>query len=248
MDPGVLKSGLDMIEEMLGFEHFRMTPKQPAQKVFSGATGTNADFPQRRLERFVVAEAASAERLLDRTMEVVALELRDPSGTVAPHPRQAKDLSFAHPGAEQHRDDPQEAQILLSDVLVGRRAREPECDIEPFEHGVRDADLIAQLVEGPVGTWRTASSELDIAECEVAGGDAIRDGVRVDPDRVETKDETGPQHVPWGVGSVFGLEDVQLGELSDALRGRTRALRDLILGEPVDRHVTYDVGSALKAS
>ena len=105
-----------------------------------------------------------------------------------------------------------------------------------------------ELVEGLVGTWWTASSELDIAECEIAGGDALRHGVRVDPDRVETKDEAGPQHVSSGIGSVVGLEDAQLGELSDALGSRTRALCDLILGEPVDCHVTYEVGSALKAS
>ena len=166
-------------------------------------------------------------------VEVVALELRDPSGAVAPHPRQPQDLSFAHAGAEEHRDDLEEAQILLSDVLVGRRARQPEGDIEPFEHGVRDADLLAQLVEGLVGAWWTATPELDIAECEIAGGDAIRDGVRVDPDRIETKDEAGSQHVSSGIGSVVGLEDAQLGELSDALGSRTRSLCDLIFGEPV---------------
>jgi len=47
---------------------------------------------------------------------------------------------------------------------------------------------------------------------------------------------------------VFGLKDAKLGELSDALGSRPRAPCDLILGEPVSCHVTYEVGSALKAS
>ena len=105
MHSGVLQTRLDVLEEVLGLERFGMTPEQPAQEVFSGAARTNADLPERRLERLVVAEAASTERLLDLVVEVVALELRDPSGTVAPHPRQPQDLSLAHPGAEEHRDD-----------------------------------------------------------------------------------------------------------------------------------------------
>ena len=101
-------------------------------------------------------------------VEVVALELRDPSGAVAPYARQPKNLSFAHPGTEEHRDDLEEAQVLLSDVLVARRTRQSEGDVEPLEHGVRDADLVAQLVEGLVGTGRTAASELDVSEREIA--------------------------------------------------------------------------------
>ena len=92
MHSGVLESGLYVIEEVLGLEHFGMAPEQPAQEVFSGAARTNADFSERRLERFVVAEAASTERLLDRMMEVVALELRDPSGAV-PHTRASRRIS-----------------------------------------------------------------------------------------------------------------------------------------------------------
>ncbi len=38
MHSGVLERGLDMIEEMLGLEHFRMAPVEPAEQVFPGPT------------------------------------------------------------------------------------------------------------------------------------------------------------------------------------------------------------------
>jgi hypothetical protein len=72
--------------------------------------------------------------------------------------------------------------------------------------------------------------------------------VLVDADGVETKDESGSQYISFRIGPVFGLKDAKLGELSDALGSRPRAPCDLILGEPVSCHVTYEVGSALKAS
>ena len=168
MDAGILECGLDVFEEVLGLEHFRMAPVQPARGdlLRSDPTRTLTSL-QRRLEGLVVAEAASTERLLDRVMEVVALELRDPSGAVAPHARQPQDLSFAHAGAEEHRDDLEEAQVLLSHVLVGRRARQPEGDVEAFEHREGDVDLVAQLGEGPVRTRWTSTPELDVPEGQI---------------------------------------------------------------------------------
>ena len=97
MHSRVLERGLDVIEEVLGLEHFRMAPEEPAEEVFPGSTRPDADLPERRLERFVVAEAATAERLLDRVVEVVALELRDPAGAVAPHARQPQDFPSLTP-------------------------------------------------------------------------------------------------------------------------------------------------------
>ena len=38
MHARVLERGLDVIEEVLGFERFRVTPIEPAQEVFPGAT------------------------------------------------------------------------------------------------------------------------------------------------------------------------------------------------------------------
>jgi hypothetical protein len=56
-------------------------------------------------------------------VEVVALELRDPASVVAPHARQPQDFAFAHARPEEHRDEPDEAQVLLAHVLFGCRAR-----------------------------------------------------------------------------------------------------------------------------
>ena len=99
-----LERGLDVAEHVLHLEHLRMAPVQPAEKIFAGSTRTNADLPHRRFEGLVVAQTASTERLLDRVMEVVVLELRDPSGAVAPDARQPQDLSFADSRTEEHRD------------------------------------------------------------------------------------------------------------------------------------------------
>jgi hypothetical protein len=108
-----------VIEEVPGLEHLRVAPEEPTEEVLPGSTRPDAHLLQRRLEGFVIAEAPSAERLLDRVVEVVALELCDPSSVVAPHAGQAEDLSFAHPGTEQHGDEPDEAQVLLAHVLFG---------------------------------------------------------------------------------------------------------------------------------
>ena len=167
MDAGVLQGGLDVIEEMLALEHLRMAPVEPAEEVFPGATRPHADLPERCLERRVVTEAASTERLLDRVVEVVALELRDPPGAVAPYAREPQDLTLAHAGAEEDREDLEEAQIFFSHVLVGRRARQPERDVDAFEQRERDLDLLAQLIEGSVRTWWSPSSRLDIPEGQI---------------------------------------------------------------------------------
>ncbi|MGZ5329321.1 MAG: hypothetical protein ACXWFU_13280 [Actinomycetota bacterium] len=167
MYAGVLQSGLDVIEEMLGLERFRMAPVEPAEEVFSGATRPHADLPERCLEGRVIAEAASTERLLDRVVEVMALELRDPPGAIAPHAREPQDLTLAHADAEEDREDLEEAHVFFSHVLVGCRARQPERDVDAFEQPERDLDLLAQLVEGSVRAWGSSPSRFDIPEGQI---------------------------------------------------------------------------------
>jgi hypothetical protein len=161
-------------------------------------------------------EATLAERLLDGVVKVVALELRDPPGAIAPDTRQPQDIPFAQSGADEHGDEPHEGQVLLSYELVGRRAREPERDVDAFEGHERDVELVTLLSKGLVRTRRTSPSDLDIPEGQIPGRECIRDGVRVDAHRIETQDESGSKHVSSRIGPVvFRLEDAHLGEQRD---------------------------------
>ena len=92
MHARVLERGLDVLEEVLGLEHLRMTSVQPAEHVFPRPARPDADLPERRLECCVVAKTTPAERLLDRVVQVVALELGDPPGAV-PHTRASRKTS-----------------------------------------------------------------------------------------------------------------------------------------------------------
>src|SRR5437764_11046148 len=144
-----------------------MAPVEPAEEVFAGPARPNADLSQRRLERCVVAKAAPAERLFDGVVKVVALELRDSSGAVAPNAGQPQDVSFAQSGADKHGDELDKGHVLLPHVLVGRRARQPERDVDAFKGYERDVDLVAQLGERSVRTRRTSPSDLDVAEGQI---------------------------------------------------------------------------------
>src|ERR687891_763891 len=50
MHPRVLERGLDMIEQVLGLEHFRMPPVEPGEQIFPGPPRPNADLAERGLE------------------------------------------------------------------------------------------------------------------------------------------------------------------------------------------------------
>ena len=113
-----LERGLDMAEHVLPLEHLRMAPVQPPEKIFAGSPGTDAHLAHRRFQGLVVAQTSSAEGLLDRVMEVVVLELSDPSCAVPPNAGQTQDLSFTDPRTEEHRDRCDDAEILLSHELA----------------------------------------------------------------------------------------------------------------------------------
>src|SRR5512132_3851573 len=97
-------------------------------------------------------------------MQVVVLELRDPSCAVPPDAGQTQDLSFADPRTEEHRDRREDAEILLSHELAGRGARQPERDVDALEHRERDTDLVAQVGEGSIRSRRPSTSDLDVSE------------------------------------------------------------------------------------
>ena len=261
MNSGILKRGLNVIEEMLGLEHLRMTPEEPAEQLFSGSTRPNTDLPERRLEGLVIAEAASTERLLDRGVQVVVLKLRDPPGAVAPHARHPQDLTLAHAGAEEHRDDPEEAEVFLSYELVGRGTRQSERDVEAFEH--RDGISISSLSSAKVWSERGGRRPPNSTYPRVRSPDATppRPPPRRSPIASRPRTTRARSTSRRRIGPFFGLEDPVVGEPSDARGGRPpRSATPLVNPSRscsrtvVDArgafgcHATYELGSALKAS
>src|SRR5438477_6473605 len=97
-------------------------------------------------------------------MEVVVLELRDPSCAVPPDAGHTQDLSFGDSRTEEYRDRRDDAEILLSHELAGRGTRQPERDVDALEHREGDADLVAQVGEGSIRTRRPPTSDLDVPE------------------------------------------------------------------------------------
>ena len=84
---------------MFGGEDLRVSSEEPAQHLLSGVTHSVTDLVERGLERLVVSKAPSAERLLDRVVEIVRLELRDPPGAVSQDSHGAQYVSLPDTGA-----------------------------------------------------------------------------------------------------------------------------------------------------
>src|SRR3954454_22825481 len=80
MNPGALERRHEVVEHVLQLELLGVAPEQPAQEVFPRSADANTDLAKRRLERRIVAQALPPERLLDRLMQIVGLELGDLSG------------------------------------------------------------------------------------------------------------------------------------------------------------------------
>src|SRR5262249_53700889 len=132
-------------------------------------------------------------------------------------------------------------------VVLG--SRKSEGDVDPLERRIRDADLLAQLGERPVGPWRTTPAGLDISEREIARLHGGRHGVLVDAPPIEVDHDTRPQHRrPWVRRVLLGLHDPELGESTDVLGCRAGPLRDLSLGEAFRYQDTYSLGFATNAS
>ena len=169
-------------------------------------------------------------------MEVVVLELRDPSRAISPDTCQTQDLSFADSRTEEHRDCRDDAEILLSHELVGRRTRQPERDVDALEHREGDAHLVAQLGEGSIRTRRPPTSDLDVPKGEVTRGQSLGDRFRIDPHRIEVEDDPGSKDRARRERLSVRLEDPELGETTDVRGGRPRSLRDFVFCEPLRAH------------
>jgi hypothetical protein len=167
---GVLERRLDVLELVLGAGNLGVAAEQPRQEVLAGAASPEADLEQGRLKGLVVAEAAPPERLLDRRVEVVRLVLRDLPGTVPKDARQLKDRALADPGAEQQRDGLDRFEVLLSDPLLARRARQTERDEEALQGLERDPISFASCsnVRSERGGLRPALSRYPSVSSPVA--------------------------------------------------------------------------------
>jgi hypothetical protein len=114
VDARLLERSFSVLKVMFRHECLGVTPEQPPEHLFARMTHLHADLADRRLERFIVREPASAERFLDRGVEVVGLVLSDSPRTVAPNAKGLEHRPLAHPCAEQHRECFQDRQVLLT--------------------------------------------------------------------------------------------------------------------------------------
>src|SRR6266487_6909481 len=151
-------------------------------------------------------------------MEVVVLELRDPSRAISPDTCQTQDLSFADPRTEEHRNRRDDAEILLSHELLGRGTRQPERDVDSLEHRQGDADLVAQVGEGSIRTRRAPTSDLDVPERKVTRSQRLGDRLRIDPHRIQVENDPGSKYRARRERLSIRLEDPELGKTTDVRR------------------------------
>ena len=155
---------------MLGLEDLRVTPEQPAQHVLAGATRTDTDLAERRLERLVVAKAASAERLLDRVVEVVAWNCAT-RRALSPQTLTARSTSpSADPGAEQHRQRLQDRFVVFSDVLVLAGSRQSKGYVHVLQRVDRDAGVSLNCAKVRSSPGMTSPRALEIPQREMSRG------------------------------------------------------------------------------
>src|SRR3954451_21045056 len=249
MNPGALERRLEVVEHVLQLELLGVAPEQPAQKVFPRSADANTDLAKRRLERRIVAQALPPERLLDRLMQIVGLELGDLSGVFPPDACEPKDVARIHAGGEQDRHGLDETEVLLPHQLVGPGTREPERDVQAFEQRIGDTDLLAEVSERPIGSRRTTPAHLHVPESKVAGSHRRCDRLLVDAHPIQIENDARAQHGgAWIHRLVVGFEDAERRETPDPFGSRADALRDLGFGDAVSGQAAYSLGFATKAA
>ena len=236
MDAGIFQGCLDVIEHVLSLKHFRVAPEQPSQQILAGPAGTDRDLAERCLERLVVSEASSPERLFDRVVQVVGLELTDLPGTISPYSGHPQDLAFADPGAEEDGDGGDELIVLFPNQLVRFGPRKAERHIDALQHRKRNSDLLAENLKRPIRPRRSSATDLDVSEREITGRVCLADRFRVDPHAVQVKHDARPQDRACRISLAFRLEDPEFGEPPDGLRCGPDSLGDLRFSEPLATH------------
>src|SRR6266542_2422885 len=99
--PRLLERRLNVLELVLGKKGLGVTSKQPAQHLLTRVAHSDSDLAEGGLERFVVAEAAASERLFDRVVEVVGLELGHPPRAVPPDAHRTQHVPLANPSSKE---------------------------------------------------------------------------------------------------------------------------------------------------
>src|SRR6266446_933126 len=103
---------------MLQCEGLGVPSIEPRQHVLSRMAHPYTYFADRRLERFVVAEASLPKRLFNRVVEVVGLILSDAPRALCPDAHCAKRPSSTDPCAEQNRDRSDARDVLIANKFL----------------------------------------------------------------------------------------------------------------------------------
>jgi hypothetical protein len=157
-----------MLELVLGKEGLGVSPKQPPQHLLPRVAHPQTHVANRRFERFVVAQASTSERLLDRVVEVVDLKLRHPPSAVPPDTKRAQHVALTHSCSEQDWKRLEHRDIFLSYVFVPSRPWQTHGHVQRLEGLERDADVPAELGEGAVRPRESSPRALEVAERQVS--------------------------------------------------------------------------------
>ncbi len=183
--PGLLERRLDVVELVLSKEALRVTSKQPPQHLFTVVAHPDSDLPEGGFERLVVAEAATSERLFDRVVEVVGLELSHAPRTVAPDAHRTQHVTFANPSSKEDGNGFDHWEIFFSHAFVGTRARQAERHVEPLQRLERDPRIFAELFVRLIEAREAPHCALRVAESQMSGRQRLGEPFRIDPLRFQ---------------------------------------------------------------
>ena len=222
-----------MLELVLGGERLGVPAEEPRQQVFARPPDPHRDLADRCLERLVVAEPATAERLLDHVVEVVVLILRDPPRAVAPDAGEPEHLALVDPHAEQDRKRAQRLDVFGSHRLVGARRRQAERDEDALESLDVESEPVGELGERLVRAWMASSGALEVSERQVAASECRGEVVSVDALRLECRDDPHAHHVASLEPVLARVEDAERHQSANLLERNLRPVGDFFFRETV---------------
>ncbi|HYU92370.1 MAG TPA: hypothetical protein VEN95_02670 [Actinomycetota bacterium] len=218
-----------MIELVLGKEGLGVTSKQPAQHLLARVAHPDSDLAEGGFERLVVAEAAASERLFDRVVEVMGLELSYAPRAVPPNAHCTQHVALANASSKEDGNGLDHWVIFLSHLLVGMRARQTDGHIEPLQGLEGDPHFFAELRERLIQAREAAHCALNVAEGQMSGRQRLGEPVRVYSLCFQFQDDPRSHDVATGKRPTFRLKDAEVRQLSNAFDARARPLGEFVL-------------------
>ena len=159
--------------------------------------------------------------------------LGDSARAFSPDPGGAEDLALVESGGEQDWQAGDDLEVILAHACVGLRPRQPESRIDAFEQVEGDSQLVADFGVRAAGARRRIGELVQVGSVSAPSerAVAIRAGAMSNASSSSTnwtRSTSRYETVPPRALS----DDSESTRLSDALRSRAGALRDLCFGQP----------------